>query len=248
MSCDLWQGDCLDLMKNIPDSSVDMVLCDLPYGTTQCKWDSEIDLVALWDAYDRITKPNAAILLFAQAPFSAKLMMSNIKNFRYEWVWIKNRATGFLNSKKMPLKRYENILCFYKKLPTFNPQMRTHDFDGTKFVGHNPWNNKYRNTYEGYGGYVRKSVEILGDERYPINLIKFDLSNYERGLHPTQKPVALCEYLIKSYTNENDLVLDNCMGSGSTGVACKRTNRRFIGIEMESRYFEIAKERLMNLS
>lgn len=244
----LMNGDCLEVMQNIPDNSVDMVLCDLPYGTTQCKWDSQIDLKALWASYKRITKPNAAILLFAQQPFNAALIMSNPKMFKYEWAWIKNKATGFLNVKKMPMKSFENILCFYHKLPTYNPQMRTHDLAGQPFKQYGPWYPKTQPTYEGYGKHEFQKVLITTNERYPINVLKFDMSGFERGLHPTQKPVELCEYLIKTYTNEGDTVLDNCMGSGSTGVACVKTNRRFIGIEMESKYFEIAKKRIHQTS
>lgn len=228
----LLQGDCLELMNDIPNKSIDLILCDLPYGTTQNKWDTVIPFDKLWAQYNRIIKDNGAILLFSQMPFSANLVMSNPKMFRYEWIWEKEYGSGFLNAKKMPLKIHENILVFYKHLPTYNPQMR----EGFKPYYHVCSNPNSSN----YGDY--KAVTASSDgTRYPIDMIKF---NRDKGLHPTQKPVALLEYLIKTYTNEGDTVLDNCMGSGSTGVACKNTNREFIGMELDEKYFEIARNRL----
>ena len=226
------QGDCLELMKEIPDKSIDMILCDLPYGTTKNKWDSVIPLNKLWKQYERIIKDNGAIVLFSQMPFSAELVHSNLKLFKYEWIWQKDNGTGFLNAKKMPLKIHENILVFYKKLPLYNPQMRT---------GFKPYKCKQGRHSTNYGAYEQGHITESNGERYPIDIIKF---KKDSGLHPTQKPVELLEYLIKTYTNEGETVLDNCMGSGSTGIACINTNRNFIGYELDEHYFQIAKERL----
>ena len=229
---DIKQGDCLELMREIPDKSTDMVLCDLPYGTTRNKWDSVIPLNKLWEQYERIIKDNGAIVLFSQMPFSAELVHSNLKLFKYEWIWEKDNGTGFLNAKKMPLKIHENILVFYKKLPLYNPQMRT---------GFKPYKCKQGRHSTNYGAYEQGHITESNGERYPIDIIKF---KKDSGLHPTQKPVELLEYLIKTYTNENETVLDNCMGSGSTGVACVNTNRNFIGYELNEKYFEIAGKRI----
>ena len=232
---DLRQGDCLEVMKDIPDKSIDMILCDLPYGTTRNKWDSTIQLDKLWDQYNRIIKTNGVICLFAQTPFDKILGASNIKMLKYEWIWEKDNGTGFLNAKKMPLKIHENILVFYKKPPCYNPQMRT---------GFKPYKCTQGRHSSNYGDYKQGHITESNGERYPIDVIKF---GRECGLHPTQKPVALLEYLIKTYTNEGDTVLDNCMGSGSTGVASINTNRNFIGIELDENYFNIAKERINNI-
>ena len=229
---DIKQGDCLELMKDIPDESIDMILCDLPYGTTKNKWDSVIPLNKLWKSYERIIKYNGAIVLFSQMPFSAELVHSNLKLFKYEWIWQKDNGTGFLNAKKMPLKIHENILVFYKKLPLYNPQMRT---------GFKPYKCKQGRHSTNYGAYEQGHITESNGERYPIDIIKF---KKDSGLHPTQKPVELLEYLIKTYTNEGETVLDNCMGSGSTGVACVNTNRNFIGYELDEKYFEIAEKRI----
>lgn len=226
------QGDCLGLMKEIPDKSVDMILCDLPYGTTRNKWDSVIDLTLLWKEYERIIKDNGAILLFAQVPFNVVLGNSNLKLLKYEWIWEKDSGTGFLNSKKMPLKIHENILVFYKKPPCYNPQMRT---------GFKPYEIKKGHHGSNYGS-DKGAITKSNGERYPISLIQYKRD--KEKIHPTQKPIALLEYLIKTYTNENDLVLDNCMGSGSTGVAAINTNRNFIGIEKDKHYCEIARKRI----
>ena len=228
----LINDDCLNAIKDIPDNSIDMILCDLPYGTTRNKWDSVIPLDELWKQYERIIKDNGVICLFAQSPFDKVLGCSNLKLFRYEWIWQKDNGTGFLNAKKMPLKIHENILVFYKKLPTYNPQMRT---------GFKPYKCKQGRHSTNYGLYEQGHITESNGERYPIDIIEF---KKDSGLHPTQKPVALLEYLIKTYTNENDIVLDNCMGSGSTGVACINTNRNFIGIELDEKYFKIAKDRI----
>lgn len=232
MRIDLRQGDCLEVMKEIPDKSIDLILCDLPYGTTRNKWDSIIPLDKLWKQYERIIKDNGAICLFAQSPFDKVLGCSNLKLLRYEWIWEKDNGTGFLNAKKMPLKIHENILVFYKKPPCYNPQMRT---------GFKPYKCKQGRHSTNYGLYEQGHITESDGERYPIDIIEF---KKDSGLHPTQKPVALLEYLIKTYTNEGDVVLDNCIGSGSTGVACVHTNRNFIGIELDENYFNIAKERI----
>jgi site-specific DNA-methyltransferase (adenine-specific) len=230
----IYQRDCIEGMRMIPDKSIDMILCDLPYGTTRNKWDSIISLDDLWVQYERIIKDNSAIVLTAQTPFDKLLGASNLKLLKYEWIWQKDAGTGFLNAKKMPLKDHENVLVFYKKPPTYNPQMRT---------GFKPYETKKGHHGSNYGtdkGAVTKSE----GERYPLTTIKFNRDSDK--LHPTQKPVALFEYLIKTYSNEGDIVLDNCMGSGTTAVACVRTNRNFIGFETEPTYVEIANKRLDN--
>lgn len=272
----LYQGDCLEIMKDIPDKSVDMILCDLPYGTTQNKWDSVIPLNdyvlfndkkiekteyymtqalnglnkkdidsewkknkidGIWTHYNRIIKDNGAIVLFAQTPFDKVLGNSNLKMLKYEWIWEKTTATGHLNAKKMPMKAHENILVFYKKLPVYNPQ---------KTYGHTPVHSytKYQDDGSNYG---KTAVGISGGgstERYPRSVQVFKTDKQKCALHPTQKPVSLCEFLIKTYTNENDIVLDNTMGSGTTGIACINTNRKFIGIELEENYFNISINRI----
>lgn len=229
---ELWCGDCLELMKDIPDNSIDMVLCDLPYGTTQCEWDVKLPFEPLWAEYKRIVKENGAILLFAQQPFETDLINSNRKMFRYEWVWEKSRPMGFLNANKMPLRAHENICVFYRRLPLYNPQK-------TEATG-KPRLNKCGDRYSGYGKYVRQDTWDDGS-RYPRDVIRFAV---HEGRHAAQKPVELCEYLIKTYTNEGEVVLDNCMGSGSTGVACVNCGREFIGIEKDAGFFEIARSRI----
>ena len=236
---DLRQGDCLEVMKDIPDRSIDMILCDLPYGTTACKWDVIIPFDKLWEQYNRIIKDNGAIVLFGSEPFSSHLRMSNIKNYRYDWVWDKVRGVGHLLAKKRPMMCIENISVFYKKQPTYNPQMRKRDKPRKSI---NKGNDKVWN------GKGEIYVSEMLNEKYPINLLTFSKSDMTKNnYHPTQKPVELLEYLIKTYTNENELVLDNCMGSGSTGVACINTNRNFIGIELDEKYFTIAKERISSI-
>lgn len=225
-------GDCLEVMKNIEDKSIDMILCDLPYGTTQNKWDSIIPLEELWEHYNRIIKDNGAIVLTAQTPFDKVLGCSNLKMLKYEWIWQKDSGTGFLNAKKMPLKDHENVLVFYKKLPVYNPQMRK---------GFKPYTAKKGGHGSNYGK-DRGAVTVSDGERYPLTTIKF--SRDANKLHPTQKPVALFEYLIKTYTNEGETILDNCIGSGTTAVACINTKRNFIGIELEEKYYNIANKRI----
>lgn len=231
---ELYNGNCLEIMKKLPDKSIDMILCDLPYGTTRNKWDSVIDLESLWVGYRRIIKDNGAIVLFAQTPFDKLLGSSNLKMLRYEWIWEKYMATGFLNAKKMPMKAHENILVFYKKLPIYNPQ----------FTEGKPYTTKNRGPSSNYGKVNYNFATINDGYRYPRDVLKF--KHDKEKFHPTQKPVALLEYLIKTYTNENMLVLDNCRGAGSTGVACLNTNRRFIGIELDENYYNIAKQRIDN--
>ena len=230
--------DCFNYMPLLEDKSVDLILCDLPYGISACRWDKVLPFNELWVQYERIIKDHGAILLFAQSPFDKILACSNIKFYRYEWIWVKTRATGHLNANRMPLKAHENILVFYKQLPKFYPQ---------KTIAETPVNSftkrvDVQNRCQIYG---KTTKEITGGgnyERYPRDVLYFakDPSNY----HPTQKPVALCEFLIRSYTNEGDVVLDNCMGSGSVGVAAINTGRDFIGIEIDKSYFDIAQKRI----
>ncbi len=231
----LINGDTIEEMSKLEDKSIDMILADLPYGTTKNKWDSIIPLDKLWGQYNRIIKDNGAIVLFGQQPFTSVLVSSNLKMYKYDWTWIKDAGTGFLNAKKMPLKDSETISVFYKKLPTYNPQMR---------VGFKPYTAKQGAKKSENYGKQSGAVTVSNGERYPLTTIHF--SRDKDKIHPTQKPVALLEYLIKTYTNEGEVVLDNAMGSGSTGVACGRTGREFIGIELNENYFNIAKERIFN--
>lgn len=226
---ELWQGDCLELMKNIPDGSVDLVLTDPPYGTTACKWDSVIPFEPLWEQYNRIIKGNGAIVLFGSEPFSTALRYSNLKMYRYDWVWNKKISGNPFIAKYQPLKIFENIMVFSKKTAAYYPQMRK---------------GKMRKKGGGKSKlFDVKCTEATNDLYYPTAILEFSNSGRKQQ-HPTQKPVALLEYLVKTYTNEGELVLDNCMGSGSTGVACVNTNRRFIGIELDEGYFDIAKKRI----
>lgn len=228
------QGDCLELMKSIPDASVDMILCDLPYGTTACKWDSVIPFDALWEQYERICI--GPIVLTAQTPFDKVLGASNIKLLKYEWVWEKTHPTGYLNAKRAPMKAHENVLVFYKRQPIYNP---------IKTIGHKRKTATKRHDFaETYGKQTFDELPYDSTERYPRSVLVFPSDKQTSKLHPTQKPVALMEYLIRTYTNEGMTVLDNCMGSGTTGVACANTGRNFIGIEMDEKYFQIAKDRI----
>ena len=228
-------GDSLEVMKKINDSSIDLILCDLPYGTTNCKWDIKIPAEQLWQQYLRITKPNAAILLFAQQPFATELIVAGRKYFRYEIVWEKSRATGFLNAKKMPLRAHELVLVFYKKLPIYNPQ----------FSAGKPYKSKAtEKAPTSIYTCRKKTANVNTGYRYPRDVVRFNISAEDKYYHPTQKPLALLRYLIQTYSNENDIVLDNCCGSGSTCVAAKQTSRRYIGIELNENYFEIANKRI----
>ena len=233
----LLHGDCLELMNDIPDKSVDMILCDLPYGVTQCKWDVIIPFDKLWEQYNRIIKDNGAVVLFGNEPFTSLLICSNLKNFKYNWIWQKNKATGFLNAKKQPLNDNETISVFYKKQCTYNPQMTVAEKTYKRGMAKRSKSDCY--------GEEKDFVQIETGLRYPKRIQYFNNNHTREQLHPTQKPVELLEYLIKTYTNEDEVVLDNCMGSGSTGVACINTNRRFIGMEIEEKYFEIAKNRIL---
>jgi len=233
----IYNQDCLEGMKEIEDGSVDMILCDLPYGTTNNKWDIRLPFEPLWEQFKRITKKNAAICLFSQMPFGAELIMSNKKMFRYEWIWQKTSAVGFLNAYKMPLMAHENILIFYQTLPTYNPQK----VQGKPYVRNGNGNSK------NYGKQKNEMVKDHSDGmRMPIDIQKFKISNTtsEKPIHPTQKPTALCEYLIKTYTNENEVVFDTCMGSGTTAIAAINTNRQFIGFELDKEYYEKSLERI----
>lgn len=231
----LMLGDCLERMEEIESGSVDMVLTDPPYGTTQCKWDSMIDLDLMWEQLKRIIKPTGAIVLFAQTPFDKVLGCSNLGMLRYEWIWEKGNATGFFNANKMPLKAHENILVFYNHLPTYNPQKTQGHV--RKTAGKKPINS------EVYSNTITKSY-YDSTSRYPRSVQKFSSDKQKENYHPTQKPVALVEYLINTYTNEVETVLDFTMGSGTTGVAAKKLGREFIGIEMDDGYFKTAKERI----
>jgi site-specific DNA-methyltransferase (adenine-specific) len=232
----LYHGDCLEEMKKIKSGSIDMVLTDPPYGTTACKWDSIIPLEPMWEQLRRIIKPNGAIVMTASQPFTTTLIASNMKMFKYCWVWDKKNSTGFLNAKKQPLRRTEDVVIFYSKQPTYTPAMEVRGKARVK-GGYNKDGGS-----DNYG--VFHDVKKMSNEYYPTNVL--DISNAHRAgkVHPTQKPVILMEYLIKTYTNHMETVLDFTMGSGTTGVACVNTNRKFIGIEMDDKYFEIAKDRI----
>lgn len=229
------QGDCLELMKTIPDGSIDMILCDLPYGTTACKWDTIIPFEPLWEQYNRIIKDNGAIVLFGSEPFSTMLRYSNLKRYKYDWVWQKSRPSGSMLCKKQPLRDCELISVFYDKQCAYNPQMRS-----TKRVVE-----KTRTVNKGEIVNGQKQTRTFDNKglAYPRQLLFFKNPNY-KSLHPTQKPVALLEYLIKTYTNSGEVVLDNCMGSGSTCVAAVNTGRHYIGFELDPGYFDIACKRL----
>jgi len=236
----LLHGDCLEVMKSIPDKSIDMILCDLPYGTTACKWDTVIPFEPLWKQYKRIIKDRGCIALFGSEPFSSYLRMSNIKQYKYDWVWEKDKPSNFATAKKIPMKYHENIIIF--NAGNYYPQM----FKGDKPVNKSA---KYgRTETEITGGGLLNNKQAGGNTyRYPKSIYKCNVVNNqsnEKTKHSTQKPVALLEYLIKTYTLEGETVLDNCMGSGSTGVACVNTGRDFIGIEKDKTYFEIAKKRI----
>ena len=244
---ELIQGDCLIEMKDIPDGSIDAIICDLPYGTTQCKWDSVIDLDKLWLEYKRAIKDNGAIVLFSAEPFTSNLIISNKKDFKYRWTWNKIKASNHLNSRRQPLRCIEDICVFYKKQPTYNPQLRDrlkkNIRDPKKEYGKG--NNKtYGETKQNY--LFNSGREIPLEKGYPLDLLEFSqLGSFgNKRLHPTQKPVALMEYLIKTYTNESETVLDFTMGSGTTGVACKNLNRNYIMMEQAPEYYEIACKRV----
>jgi site-specific DNA-methyltransferase (adenine-specific) len=231
----IYHGDCMELLPLVPDASVDMVLCDLPYGTTQNKWDSVLPLDRLWVQYKRVVKPDGAIVLFSQGIFTARLILSNQSMYKYSLVWDKVLISGFLNAKKRPLSSHEDIVIFYEKLQTYNPQRFKGDKNhGSKTIKSIPVGN--------YG--QRMVVDNTDDLKYPRSILRFAKPSSLVTLHPTQKPVPLCEYLIKTYTNPGEIVLDNCLGSGTTAIACINTGRQYIGIEKEEQYFNVALERI----
>lgn len=237
----LYQGDCLEIMDKLIEEGIkfDAIITDPPFGTTACKWDEVIPFDRMWERVNKLIKDNGAICLFGNEPFSSKLRMSNIKNYKYDWKWDKVRGVGHLNAKKRPMMCIEDVMVFYKKQCVYNPQMRYRD---------KPRLSMNTATQQVYGKSKKNFKGDTLDKKYPINLITFSKSaQKDMILHPTQKPVALLEYLIKTYTNEGDLILDFTMGSGSTGVACLNTNRRFIGIELDEKYFNIAKDRIEEL-
>lgn len=240
-------GDCLNLIpKLIPNKSIDMIFADLPYGTTNCSWDTPIDLVKLWSEYERIIKDNGVIIMTAQTPFDKVLGASNLKLLRYEWIWEKTQATGHLNAKKMPMKAHENILVFYKKAPTYNPQ-KTHGHirkvssaknRSACIIRRNNTDNIYNNEYPD------KVNDYDSTSRYPRSIVKFPTDKQKVNLHKTQKPVSLLEYIVKTYTNEGDIVLDNVAGSGTTGVACKNLKRKYIMMEKDEKNYQIILKRI----
>jgi len=234
---DLKNGDCLELMQDIPDRSIDMIMSDPPYGTTQCKWDSIIPLDLMWEQLKRIIKPNGVVALMAAQPFTTKLISSNFEMFKYCWIWEKSKSTGFLNAWRRPLTNTEDVCIFYKKNNLYKPILRDKEEKNIRIRSI-----ETERGSECYGKFDSKIRKCPINKSMPKTIIKFN--NVQRGLHPTQKPVDLMEYLIKTYTNEGDTVLDFCMGSGTTGVAAQNLSRSFIGIEKDEKYFNIASERI----
>jgi len=235
----LYEGDCLEIMPSFPDAIFDMILCDLPYGTTQCKWDTIIPFDQLWLQYERLIKPNGVIALTAAQPFTSALVMSNIKLFKYEWIWKKNHPKGHLNAKKMPMSAHENILIFYKSPPIYNPQKtfgHKRKVAATSYVKEADGNSVY--------GKEVRNTSYDSTERYPLSVQEFSNADMSNKLHPTEKPVELFSYLIKTYTNEGGVILDNCVGSGTTAISCIRTNRNYVVIEKEQKYCDIIKRRI----
>lgn len=235
---ELFYGDCLKVMPTLPAASVNLILTDLPYGTTKNEWDHVLDLDALWKEYERVIKDNGVIALWAQSPFDKVLACSNLKHYRYEWVIEKTSATGFLNAHKMPMKAHEQILIFYKKLPTYNPQME-HGHVRKVSTAQHKRNSKVTTNYGKHGLTSYESTD-----RYPRDVLRFKWDKQKSSLSPTQKPVAACEYMIRTYTNPGDVVLDSCMGSGTTGVAALSLGRKFIGIEIDLEMFDKADRRI----
>lgn len=234
----IYNEDCLEGMKKIDDKSADMILCDLPYGTTQCKWDIIIPFEPLWEQYLRIIKDNGAICLFGSEPFSSNLRLSNLKYYKYDWIWDKVKGTGFLNAKRQPMRNHEIISVFYKKQCVYNPQ---------KTQGHKLKKSfRAKHLQTDVYGEMKNDYLYESTERYPRSIQIFSTDTQNSSLHPTQKPIELLEYLIKTYTYENETILDNCMGSGSTAVACINTKRNFIGFELDENYYNIANQRINN--
>jgi site-specific DNA-methyltransferase (adenine-specific) len=235
---EIYKGDCLELMpKYVDDKSIDMIFCDLPYGITRNKWDSVIPLDKLWSEYERVIKDNGAIVLFSAEPFTSVLINSNPKLYRYDLIWDKKLSSGFLNSKRMPLRRHEQIIVFYKKLPTYNPQMETRGKVRKK--GITTETDKHTTNYGKF-----KNTVSENNTYYPTSILEFSNANRGEKVHPTQKPLALIEYMIKTYTNEGDLILDNTCGSGTTGLGAKNLNRNYIMMEQDPKYYEIACKRV----
>ncbi len=233
----IYNEDCLDGMKKIEDKSVDMILCDLPYGTTACKWDTIIPFDLLWEQYERVIKDNGAIVLTGSQPFTTKLINSNIKNFKYTWVWDKKNGSTALLAKIQPLRVHEDIVVFYKKKPTYNPQM-------TKGKPRKDFKSNVSNGEAFNNSVVSRKYDNSEGLYYPKSILEISNANQRNRIHPTQKPVALFEYLIKTYTNEGETVLDNCMGSGTTAIACINTNRNYIGFELDEEYHEVSLDRI----
>jgi site-specific DNA-methyltransferase (adenine-specific) len=232
-------GSCFEWLPQIEDKSIDMILCDLPYGTTQNKWDSVLPLDLLWKEYERIIKVNGAIVLFSAEPFTSQLINSNLKNFRYDLIWEKSHAVGFLNARRMPMRKHENICVFYKKLPTYNPQIEDKPVENIRPI---TTKNRLTSNYGSFDEGNHRTIPV--DKTYPKSILKISNESKTETKHPTQKPVKLCEWLINTYTNESETILDNCLGSGTTAVACINTNRNFIGIEKEWDYCEVANGRI----
>ena len=239
----LMKGDCLERMKEIQDHSVDMILCDLPYGTTACAWDSVIPFEPLWEQYKRVIKPNAAIVLTASQPFTSALITSNPSMFKYEWIWVKDKPSNFAQANRQPLKYHENVCVFYAAQPVYNKQMQRREGGGASRYKY-PVDNSNRTSDHITLAAAPKMFDP--EWKNPSSVQAISTGRRQDLIHPTQKPVALMEYLIKTYTNEGETVLDNTMGSGTTGVACVNTSRKFIGIEMDDAYFGIAKARILN--
>lgn len=239
---ELHHGSCESVLPTIASNSIDAVICDPPYGTTQCSWDSVIDLDWMWSELYRVAKPTAPILLFSAQPFTARLIMSNIADFKYSWKWIKNKKTGFLNAKKQPLRQVEEVCVFYRKQPVYNPQKTTGHKPVNKFTKHTGDGTTVGSTQVGFSGGGQT-------DRYPSDVLLFDVVNNDNSggdkFHPTQKPVDLMEYLVATHCNPGDTVLDFCMGSGSTGVACRNLGRHFVGIEQAEHYYDVARQRMM---
>lgn len=233
---ELHNGDCLEIMKDIEDKSIDMILCDPPYGTTSCRWDSIINLEEMWSQYNRIIKDNGVIVLFSAQPFTTKLINSNLRNYKYSWYWIKNTTTGFTFAKYQPLRKVEDINVFYKKTPLYQPQGLVKLDKPNKCKR----NKSIKDSIYNHNTLAKEYITEYTN--YPNNVLLFNKET--KCIHPTQKPVDLLEYLIKTYTKEDDIVLDNCFGSGSTGVACAKTNRIFIGIELDKEHFKNGEDRM----
>ena len=243
----IYNTDCLAGMKEIPDKSVDMVLCDLPYGTTSNKWDSIIPFKDLWETYDRVCKDNAAIVMTASQPFTSMLIMSNLEMFRHEWIWIKNQGSNFANTVREPFKEHEEILVFSKGKWTYNPQMQERQGNGKTLIGKTQRKSTDNWHSDNYGKFKGATI-VLSEQRVPSSVQRFNTEASAERFHPTQKPVDLFRYLIRTYSNPGDTILDNCIGSGTTAVAAVLEKRKFIGFETDKTYFEKANERLRKLT